>query len=89
MDKILACRTHTPALYAAGYGAVRGALSHAREVVETETGSATDNPMVFRRGEIYPAQFSRAPLALAFDYAASALTDLASITSGGLNGSQS
>lgn len=29
------------------HGAVRGALNHVREIVETETGSATDNPLVF------------------------------------------
>src|SRR3712207_1907564 len=29
------------------HGAVRGALRHAREVVEIEAGSATDNPLVF------------------------------------------
>ncbi|HEV7844524.1 MAG TPA: aromatic amino acid lyase, partial [Pyrinomonadaceae bacterium] len=29
------------------HGAVRGALRHARNVVEIETGSATDNPLIF------------------------------------------
>src|SRR5438445_4872169 len=34
-------------------GAVRGALAHARDVVEIETGSATDNPLVFAEsGEV-------------------------------------
>jgi histidine ammonia-lyase len=64
------------------HGAVRGALAHARETVEIETGSATDNPLVFS-GEnevLSGGNFHGAPLALAFDYAAIALTDLMSIT---------
>jgi histidine ammonia-lyase len=70
------------------HGAVRGALAHAREAVEIEAGSATDNPLVFPTridGEddydvISGGNFHGAPLALAFDYAAIALTDLASIS---------
>ena len=64
------------------HGAVRGALAHAREIVETETGSATDNPLVFAEtGEVLSGgNFHGAPLALSFDYAAIALTDLMSIT---------
>jgi histidine ammonia-lyase len=64
------------------HGAVRGALQHAREIIETETGSATDNPLVFTEsGEVLSGgNFHGAPLALAFDYAAMALTDLMSIT---------
>jgi len=64
------------------HGAVRGALSHAREIVETETGSATDNPLVFAEtGEVLSGgNFHGAPLALSFDYAAIAMTDLMSIT---------
>jgi len=64
------------------HGAVRDALSHARRIVEVETGSATDNPLVFAdTGEVLSGgNFHGAPLALAFDYAAIALTDLISIT---------
>jgi histidine ammonia-lyase len=64
------------------HGAVRTALAHAREVVEIESGSATDNPLVFSdTGEVLSGgNFHGAPLALVFDYAAIALTDLASIT---------
>src|SRR2546421_5402877 len=64
------------------HGAVRDALNHARNVVETETGSATDNPLVFSQtGEVLSGgNFHGAPLALVFDYAAMALTDLMSIT---------
>jgi histidine ammonia-lyase len=63
------------------HGAVRDALSHARGIVETETGSATDNPLVFSDTEVFSGgNFHGAPLALAFDYSAIALTDLMSIT---------
>lgn len=64
------------------HGAIRTALAHAREVVEIESGSATDNPLVFAEtGEVLSGgNFHGAPLALVFDYAAIALTDLLSIT---------
>jgi histidine ammonia-lyase len=64
------------------HGAVRGALAHAQEIVETETGSATDNPLVFSEtGEVFSGgNFHGAPLALSFDYAAIAVTDLMSIS---------
>jgi histidine ammonia-lyase len=64
------------------HGAVRGALTHAREIVEIESGSATDNPLVFAEtGEVFSGgNFHGAPLSLAFDYAAIALTDLMSVT---------
>lgn len=64
------------------HGAVRGALEHAREVIEIETGSATDNPLVFTEtGEVISGgNFHGAPLALCLDYAAIAVTDLMSIS---------
>ena len=64
------------------HGAVRGALNHVREIVEIETGSGTDNPLVFSEtGEVLSGgNFHGAPLAMAFDYAAIAVTDLMSIT---------
>jgi histidine ammonia-lyase len=64
------------------HGAVRGALRHAREILETETGSATDNPLVFAEDEeiLSGGNFHGAPLALCLDYAALALTDLSSIS---------
>ncbi|MBD0371046.1 MAG: histidine ammonia-lyase [Pyrinomonadaceae bacterium] len=63
------------------HGAVRGAFRHARECVEIETGSATDNPLIFTEsGDVLSGgNFHGAPLALAFDYAAIALVDLMSI----------
>ncbi|HKO99043.1 MAG TPA: histidine ammonia-lyase [Pyrinomonadaceae bacterium] len=64
------------------HGAIRGALNHAKGIVEIETGSATDNPLVFAEsGEVLSGgNFHGAPLALAFDYASIAMTDLLSIT---------
>lgn len=64
------------------HGAVRGALAYAREAVEIESGSATDNPLVFAdsREVLSGGNFHGAPLALAFDFAGIALTDLISIT---------
>jgi histidine ammonia-lyase len=62
------------------HGAVRGVLSHVREVIEIETGSATDNPLVFANGDVLSGgNFHGAPLAMALDYAAIAITDLISI----------
>jgi histidine ammonia-lyase len=64
------------------HGAVRTALAHATEIVQIESGSATDNPLVFSEtGEVLSGgNFHGAPLAIVFDYAAIALTDLISIT---------
>jgi histidine ammonia-lyase len=63
------------------HGAVRDALDHATGVVEVETGSATDNPLVFaENGDVLSGgNFHGAPLSYAFDYAAIALTDLGGI----------
>jgi len=63
------------------HGAVRDALAHARTSVEIETGGATDNPLVFAEtGDVISGgNFHGAPLALAFDYAAIALTHLGNI----------
>src|SRR5579875_265389 len=63
------------------HGAVRDALLHARSVVERESGAGTDNPLVFADGGdvLSGGNFHGAPLALVFDYAAIALTDLMSI----------
>jgi len=39
------------------HGTVRGALRHAREIVEIESGSATDNPLVFAEtGDVFRAE---------------------------------
>jgi histidine ammonia-lyase len=71
------------------HGAVRGVLAHVASVMETEAGSATDNPLIFpsplsetqNRGAVLSGgNFHGAPLAYALDYAAIAITDLAGIT---------
>ncbi len=64
------------------HGAVRGALSHCEGVLIVESGSATDNPLVFAEsGDVISGgNFHGAPLALAFDYVAIAVTDLISIS---------
>lgn len=63
------------------HGASRDALAHATEVVEREINSVTDNPLVFDDGDIVSGgNFHGQPLALAMDYAAMALAELASIS---------
>ena len=60
------------------HGAVRDVLAHCERILEIESASATDNPLVFAesRDVISGGNFHGAPLAFAFDYAAIALTDL-------------
>ena len=64
------------------HGAVRGALAHCEEIFAIESGSATDNPLVFaEQGDVISGgNFHGALLALALDYAAIAATDLMSIS---------
>ena len=67
------------------HGAVRGVLDHAAAVIETETGSATDNPLIFASDDdasdiLSGGNFHGAPLAFALDYAAIGLADLLSIS---------
>jgi histidine ammonia-lyase len=64
------------------HGAARGALSHCEDVLLVESGSATDNPLVFAEsGDVISGgNFHGAPLALAFDYAAIAIVDLMSMS---------
>jgi histidine ammonia-lyase len=72
------------------HGAVRDALANACTTIEIETGSATDNPLIFAAGGISGDEaqegdilsggnFHGAPLALVLDAAAIALTTLMSI----------
>ena len=69
------------------HGAARGALAHVRQVLEVETASGTDNPLVFTDTEelISGGNFHGAPVALALDYAALAVTDLLSIAERRIN----
>jgi histidine ammonia-lyase len=64
------------------HGAARGALDHCEHVLEIESASATDNPLVFAETKdvLSGGNFHGAPLALALDYAAIAVTDLMSIS---------
>jgi histidine ammonia-lyase len=63
------------------HGASRDALSYARQCVETELNSVTDNPLVFDNGDILSGgNFHGQPLALAMDFAAIALAELGSIS---------
>ena len=63
------------------HGASRDALNYLRRVTEIEINSATDNPLVFEDGEIVSqGNFHGQPLAMALDFAAIALSELASIS---------
>jgi histidine ammonia-lyase len=63
------------------HGASRDALRYAGQVVETELNAVTDNPLVFEDGSIVSGgNFHGQPLALALDFAAIALAELASIS---------
>ncbi len=68
------------------HGASRGALAHARAVVEVELRSVTDNPLVVTDGTeggarvISAGNFHGQPLALAADYAAIALAELGNVS---------
>src|SRR5437588_7650680 len=64
------------------HAAVRHVLAHCEQILEIESGSATDNPLVFAdTGDVISGgNFHGAPLAFAFDYAAIALTDLMNIS---------
>lgn len=63
------------------HGAVLNSLEFARAAVETETGSVTDNPLVFPDSDsiVSGGNFHGAPLAMAFDHARTAVAVLASI----------
>src|SRR5262249_23838412 len=63
------------------HGASRDALAYAAGVFETEMNGVTDNPLVFDNGDVLSCgNFHGQPLALALDFAAIALAELASIS---------
>jgi histidine ammonia-lyase len=71
------------------HGAVRDTIAHCRQVFETETNSAVDNPLVFVKnpkaidgeGEVLSGgNFHGEPLAFALDFLAIALSALAGIS---------
>ncbi len=62
------------------HGAVWDTVVEARRVFEVELNSATDNPLVFDHDILSGGNFHGAPLALALDYLAIALCQLAGIS---------
>lgn len=67
------------------HGAVRAAISHVRQVIETELNSATDNPLIFFEDDgraicLSGGNFHGEPVALAMDYLAIALAELGNIS---------
>ena len=62
------------------HGAVWDTLAHARSIFEIELNSATDNPLVFDGAIVSGGNFHGAPLALALDFLAIALCQLAGIS---------
>ncbi len=63
------------------HGAVRDALAFSSRTVEVEINAVTDNPLVFENGEILSGgNFHGEPLALALDFAAIGLSELAAIS---------
>jgi histidine ammonia-lyase len=66
------------------HGAVRDTLAHCREVFETETNSAVDNPLVFTgvnaAAVLSGGNFHGEPVAFALDFLAIALSALAGIS---------
>lgn len=64
------------------HGASWGVLQHVTDVVLTELNSVTDNPMVFDEEDelLSGGNFHAQPLALALDYLAIGLSELASIS---------
>mgnify|MGYP005844529749 CR=1 FL=1 len=63
------------------HGAVRQALEHVRAVVEIESGSATDNPLVFPDGRVISGgNFHGQPLGIAADYLGLSLCSLGNIS---------
>jgi len=64
------------------HGATRGALRHVEDVITVELNAATDNPLIFPgEGEILSGgNFHGQPVALAADYMAIAVAELAGIS---------
>jgi histidine ammonia-lyase len=63
------------------HGASRDGLRYCKQAIETEMNSVTDNPLVFKNGDIISGgNFHGQPLALALDHAKIALAEFASIS---------
>lgn len=63
------------------HGATRDVLEHAEEVIYRDVNGVTDNPVITADGEVLSGgNFHGQPLALALDYLACAVAELASIS---------
>lgn len=64
------------------HGAVRTALAHVQQVLETEFNSVTDNPLIFPDDQavISGGNFHGEPLAMVLDYLGIAVSELANIS---------
>jgi histidine ammonia-lyase len=62
------------------FGAVEGAISHARDVLATAINAITDNPLIFERDILSGGNFHAEPLAMISDYLAIAVAELASMS---------
>ncbi|HEV8538991.1 MAG TPA: histidine ammonia-lyase [Bacteroidota bacterium] len=64
------------------HGASRDAVAYAYDVITTEINSATDNPLIFAKNRMHleGGNFHGQPVALALDFLAIALSELASIS---------
>lgn len=68
------------------HGATRDALAHVHRVVETELNSVTDNPLVYPDGQVISGgNFHGQPLALAADFLAISVAELANIAERRIN----
>ena len=62
------------------HGACLDALEHTKNILEREINAVTDNPLIFDDEAISAGNFHGEPLALVFDYLATALAELANIS---------
>lgn len=64
------------------HGASRDAVSYACQIIEKELNAATDNPLVFVEQEkvLSGGNFHGQPLALAFDFAAMAMSEIGNVS---------
>jgi len=63
------------------HGAVRDTIEHARKTVEIESGSSTDNPLIFEDGRVVSGgNFHGQPVAFAADFLSMGLTTLMNIS---------
>lgn len=61
-------------------GASLDAIAYAKQIVETELNSVTDNPLIFKDGAVSGGNFHGQPVALAADFLKIALAEIGSIS---------